>query len=641
MTTTECQIEPPTGVNLVQGGDFTDGLGSWAPFNAEFQIVSPAGDNMMEIARLTNSTYGGFYQYMPFSAGAGDALELTFDLGNNSDTNQVINMVVREGDWLDLHSCFMNLPAHSPVTTYTMRARTTMQWQNIVLQSWIWAGTYPEDPVYPFRFDNLSLQSLSSSPVTDTDCPVVSTASTGLSQNQAPTPVSESTEIVVATDQPTAEATAVAANQIIEAESNGVERSADWEIQTTGAAGGGAYVVSGAPDSSLTIYFSGTGVSVIYVAGPGFGDFNIQVDGAVVQTVSSAADAFAFGQQASVTGLSDGVHQLTILPQGTTGLDAFLIGQTPTTIPTATSTPTATPASTEAPVVEPTAPSTLAATEEPTASASPPETSFATEEPTPLPTATETLVTTEEPTLQPLPTTVLPIATLPPPMSTLEPGPLPTAPPTPSALILPAVAPMDASVWQVTGGWTLTNAASEDGTSFGWLAANTLDPALLTWTQPINLQSALHPTLSLRTAHQGDQASAAVQIAGNSGVWTQLIVILPGDGWQTITTDLSAYRGQIIQLRFAWLAARVTDNQSWQLAQIVVADAPLTAVPTVMLAETPSMSPTAEPIVAPTETPVPAETATPTSQPTATPTPTDTPAPSGLPNTPEVTPEAP
>ncbi len=189
VTQTECLIAPPINTNLVQEGDFTAGLNSWAAFNAQMQIVAPSSNNMMEIARFDSSTYGGFYQYMPYSAGEGDNLEFTFDLGNNSDTNRVINMVVRDADWLDLHSCFINLPAHLPVMTYTMRAHTTMQWQNIVLQGWIQVGTYPTDPVYPFRFDNLELQSIPSLSVTDTECPVVSAA------------VSQNEESILATEQ--------------------------------------------------------------------------------------------------------------------------------------------------------------------------------------------------------------------------------------------------------------------------------------------------------------------------------------------------------------------------------------------------------------------------------------------------------
>ena len=145
----------------------------------------------------------------------------------------------------------------------------------------------------------------------------------------------------------------------------------------------------------------------------------------------------------------------------------------------------------------------------------------------------------------------------------------------PGALTLPAVAAMDASVWEVNGGWSLTNAASEDGTSLGWLAANSPDPALLSWTQSVDLSGAHYPTLSLRTALQGDQASAVVQVAGNNGVWN-LLTVIPAGGWQTVSADLSAYAGQTIQLRFAWLAAPVEGEQSWKLAQVVVADIPPT-----------------------------------------------------------------
>ena len=136
MGATQCTVEPPVGPNLVQGGDFAN-LNSWAAFSAQMQLVSPGGNNMMSIARLDGSPSGGFFQYMPFSAGSGDALEFDFQLANDDNANQVINMVVRDGGWLDTHSCFLSLPPHSPLTNYTMRVRTSRPWPNIVLQGWI------------------------------------------------------------------------------------------------------------------------------------------------------------------------------------------------------------------------------------------------------------------------------------------------------------------------------------------------------------------------------------------------------------------------------------------------------------------------------------------------------------------------
>ena len=152
---------------------------------------------------------------------------------------------------------------------------------------------------------------------------------------------------------------------MIEAERDGVARTADWLEQETSQASGGAYVVSTAPGSSLSIYFSGTAVTVEYVSGPAFGAFDIVVDGAVVQTVNSYAEAFVFGQQVSLSGLAAGVHELTILPQGTSGIDAFLFGEAtaePTATPTASATAIATPEAT----TEATAEATEAASATPT-----------------------------------------------------------------------------------------------------------------------------------------------------------------------------------------------------------------------------------------------------------------------------------
>ncbi len=469
------------------------------------------------------------------------------------------------------------------------------------------------------------------------------------------------------TEPPTIEP-ADANSNVIEAESDGVERSADWFVQDTSEASGGAYVVSGAPDSEMTIYFSGTDVTVIYAVGPGFGDFALELDGTVVQKVSSYADAFAFGQQVSLIGLVDSVHQLRVLPQGTSGLDAFVIGAVTATVePTVAPTETATevtPATTEEPIAtamptETATEVTPATTEEPRSqTATPTETATevtpaTTEEP--IATATPTETATEAPTLPPAPTdtptTVLPIATLPPPMYTLEPLPLPihetlpprpfptvelpTLAPAPSALTLPAVAPMADSFWEVIGSWSLTNAASEDGQSLGWLASNSPDPALLSWTQSVDLTGAQYPTLSLRTALQGAQASAVVQIQGNNGIWTMLAVIPSSEGWQTVSADLSAYAGQQIELRFAWLAAPVAGDQVWKLAQVVISDVPPTPTPEA------SATPTNPPTVVPTEAPAPTDTPTllptllPTDTPTLLPTDTPTPLPTDTPQPPE------
>ncbi len=42
---------------------------------------------------------------------------------------------------------------------------------------------------------------------------------------------------------------------------------------------GGSYLMNTAPDDTLTLNFSGTYVDVIYLTGPSFGSFRVEVDG--------------------------------------------------------------------------------------------------------------------------------------------------------------------------------------------------------------------------------------------------------------------------------------------------------------------------------------------------------------------------
>ena len=173
----------------------------------------------------------------------------------------------------------------------------------------------------------------------------------------------------------------------------------------------------------------------------------------------------------TLSGLGAASHQLRVLPQGTSGLDAFVIGAAVEPAPTEDVTPTDTPTE----IVSPTA--------------------TATEDVTLVPTVTAT----EDVTLVP---TALPFPTLP-------------QPPTPTALVsltpaLPPLAPpltadMEAAAWDASPGWTLTHDASEDGATPGWLAQNGDSAAVLTWLQPLDLSGSQAPLLRLRSARIRDE----------------------------------------------------------------------------------------------------------------------------------------
>jgi hypothetical protein len=147
----------------------------------------------------------------------------------------------------------------------------------------------------------------------------------------------------------------------------------------------------------------GTSFDVIYLKGPSFGSFIIEVDGYAYQTVNSAAESI-YAAAASVQGLAEGEHLLRIVPVNGSpvAIDAFYIpggvvigGGDPTPVPTAIPTEAPTEAPTEIPTAVPTEVPTEIPTEAPT--------EIPTEAPTEAPTEVPTEAPTEAPTETPTP----------------------------------------------------------------------------------------------------------------------------------------------------------------------------------------------------------------------------------------------
>ncbi|MCZ7539803.1 MAG: M6 family metalloprotease domain-containing protein [Anaerolineae bacterium] len=180
--------------------------------------------------------------------------------------------------------------------------------------------------------------------------------------------------------------TPVSGPGLIEAESDGVGRSGAWTAHETAAASGGSYLYSsGSSEDALSLTFQGAQVSVIYVQHPALGVIVVEIDGAPIQLLDSAAPESVFGVQATFV-LAEGQHTLRVYPMmGTIALDAFLVeaGLTPTLTPEATAEVPATP--------------DAELTTEPTAEL-PPEPTI---EPTVEPTATPPPLLTPTPTVTP------------------------------------------------------------------------------------------------------------------------------------------------------------------------------------------------------------------------------------------------
>ncbi|MFN8376087.1 MAG: hypothetical protein U0694_24830 [Anaerolineae bacterium] len=196
---------------------------------------------------------------------------------------------------------------------------------------------------------------------------------------------------------------------MIGADESRVQRSGVWNLTSSERAAGQAYLSSsGSLTDTLTFAFSGTAAEVVYIAGPGYGSFAVEVDGVVLRAVNANAAQESVGNLIGVSGLEAGDHLLRILPLGGApiAIDGVIVdGQAliasqpqPTPSPTidlpplvVTAEPTAAP--TSEPTVEPTAELTLEPTVEPTVEP--------TLEPTVESTAEPTLEMTEVPTPAP------------------------------------------------------------------------------------------------------------------------------------------------------------------------------------------------------------------------------------------------
>jgi hypothetical protein len=164
---------------------------------------------------------------------------------------------------------------------------------------------------------------------------------------------------------------------MVQSEAGQVARGGSWSTLSNERAVEQMYLSSsGSTADTLTFAFIGTSADVVYLAGPGYGSFVIEVDGVVVRTVNANAVQESVGNLASVSGLSEGQHTLRIVPLGgaPVAIDALIVDgelvtasvsapvATPTmVIPTAVVTEEVTALPTENPPLEP----TLAPTEIP------------------------------------------------------------------------------------------------------------------------------------------------------------------------------------------------------------------------------------------------------------------------------------
>ncbi|MCI0711591.1 MAG: hypothetical protein L0154_15660 [Chloroflexi bacterium] len=119
--------------------------------------------------------------------------------------------------------------------------------------------------------------------------------------------------------------------RFIEAEDPVVQQQGAWTLveDTDNASGDGYLVSSGEPDDELGLLFEGTQIEVVYLTGPDYGTFHIEIDNEIVQTIDTASDESQFGVRAVVEDLESGYHIIRVIAEnGAVAVDGFEVTAT-------------------------------------------------------------------------------------------------------------------------------------------------------------------------------------------------------------------------------------------------------------------------------------------------------------------------
>ncbi len=534
----------PADTNLIRNGDFSDGNKQWVIWG----IVdgwSPTPELYFK-ARY-EAGYGGVYQNLFHTVPAGAPMEVSLQLGNTSSVVKTVQVVLGNGiNWDDARICNFAVFPNTPLQTFTLTGESTTPWTDIRLET----NPGPPDDIPDIVMDNVQVfyHPSASYPVTTCTAP----ASADAPGNQ---------------------------DLVRNGDFNGGEGNwTHWgdidvwapnsTLYTKRRAGGGDgsmfqdLFYGLAPDTpvELTVDLANTG-GVDKVA-----QFFLHDDNwteAVTCDFNLPAGQSTF-QQFRMRGLTTQQWanvRLEIKPQPNDGIpdvhvDNIVVQARPDLAGTVTGT-TCENVSSPAPVSAQIEPSVTPTLEPETTEAvlPPTETSLPTE--TPLPTATT----------EPLQ------AAVPPLLDTLDTG---------------------AVNWQVDGLWTLSEAGRMGDSGMGWIVDASADGiSTLIWMQPIDLSAAQTPRLVFYSKLASTVSQAVVQAQTAGGEWQTVAIVNASDDWAETLVNLSAYSGQVINLRFAWIATASADR--WAIDLVGVDNA--------------WTEPT--PVIEPSATPLPTETLAP------------------------------
>ncbi len=110
------------------------------------------------------------------------------------------------------------------------------------------------------------------------------------------------------------------------------------------------------------------------------------------------------------------------------------------------------------------------------------------------------------------------------------------------------------------------------GSGHEWRAvASASGHPVLQRSTPLDLTTATSASLAFRSWLSASASWGEVQVRGKDGEWTTVLVIYGSDAWSPIAIDLSAYLGEVVDVRFVFRPAGGEGvSENWQVGAIQV-----------------------------------------------------------------------
>jgi hypothetical protein len=174
MTTNGVNFALSTGTEMIQNGQFSNGVANWVlfatPDTSYLQWEITLGSEFAfrrQPPPPGTSNQAVVFQNTGVAVPADTSILATFRLGNTGSVPKRIAVLVQEGDFSDLAVCTFWLPARAEGIPYAMRVRTTKAWTNATIAFYA-AAT--DVPFGYYQIDDVSMQAVAGPASTRVDC---------------------------------------------------------------------------------------------------------------------------------------------------------------------------------------------------------------------------------------------------------------------------------------------------------------------------------------------------------------------------------------------------------------------------------------------------------------------------------------